>query len=128
MTYRFAPLHGLIAVRGLLAGPNGLIGVRLALDTGAIGTILNEATLLSVGYDLSRGLKPTTLTTAGSLGPSSKFVVKSFSALGRTAQDFELIVHTLPHHSALDGLLGLDFLRDQVLTIDFQNGEITLTP
>jgi hypothetical protein len=128
MIYRFAPTHGLIAVRGRLVGPTGFTSVRLALDTGAIGTMLNTATLLSVGYDLSQGLTPTTLTTAGNLVPASKFVVQSFTALGRTAQNFELIVHTLPHHSALDGLLGLDFLRDHVLTIDFQNGEITLTP
>jgi hypothetical protein len=33
----------------------------------------------------------------------------------------------LPPGAGVDGLLGLDFLRGQSLTIDFRSGEITLS-
>jgi hypothetical protein len=34
--------------------------------------------------------------------------------------------HDLPLEANVDGLLGLDFVRDQVLTIDFRTGTIDL--
>lgn len=34
---------------------------------------------------------------------------------------------SLPAGASFDGLFGLDFLRGHVLTIDFQQGQITLT-
>ena len=39
---------------------------------------------------------------------------------------FFLICHTLPASVSVDGLLGLDFLRGQRLTIDFRAGRIAL--
>ena len=36
------------------------------------------------------------------------------------------MAHTLPAGALVSGLLGLDFLRDQVLTIDFRAGQVTL--
>jgi hypothetical protein len=35
--------------------------------------------------------------------------------------------HALRTNSGVDGPLGLDFLRDQVLTIDFRAGQIDLS-
>jgi hypothetical protein len=37
-----------------------------------------------------------------------------------------MVCHTLPPSASIDGLLGLDFLRDRRLTIDFRTGQITL--
>jgi hypothetical protein len=37
-----------------------------------------------------------------------------------------VLSHALPPTTGIDGLLGLDFLRGSVLTIDFQNGQIDL--
>jgi hypothetical protein len=36
------------------------------------------------------------------------------------------IAHTLPPTAPVDGLLGLDFVRSQQLTIDFRAGQIEL--
>jgi hypothetical protein len=46
--------------------------------------------------------------------------------LGQHRFVFPVIGQTLPPSSGVDGLLGLDFLRDQILTIDFRLGQITL--
>ena len=52
MTFNFNPQKSFVSVHGLLVGPSGTRLVSFALDTGATLSILSEATLLSVGYDL----------------------------------------------------------------------------
>jgi hypothetical protein len=47
-------------------------------------------------------------------------------ALGQTRTHFPVIAHTLPPSAPVDGVLGLDFFRNQELTIDFRKGMITL--
>ncbi len=48
------------------------------------------------------------------------------TALGRQRALFSVLVHTLPASPMIDGLLGLDFLRGEILTIDFRAGTLTL--
>ncbi len=48
------------------------------------------------------------------------------SALGQHRFGFPVIAHTLPPGSNVDGLLGLDFLRGQILTIDFRANWLSL--
>ncbi len=47
-------------------------------------------------------------------------------ALGREFAQLPVLAHTLPPSAGVDGVLGLDFLRGQLLTIDFPNGRLTL--
>jgi hypothetical protein len=37
-----------------------------------------------------------------------------------------VVTHTLPPSSAIDGLLGLNFFREKVLTVDFVSGTVDL--
>jgi hypothetical protein len=53
--------------------------------------------------------------------------VNVLSCLGVAATSVRVAAHDV-QTVGIDGLLGLDFLRDHVLAIDFQNGKITLTP
>jgi len=46
--------------------------------------------------------------------------------LGQLRFVFPPIGHTPPVPD-VDGLLGLDFLRDQILTVDFRLGQITFS-
>jgi hypothetical protein len=46
--------------------------------------------------------------------------------LGQHRYRVPVLAHTLAASVSASGLLGLDFLRDQVLTIDFRAGQITL--
>ena len=41
-------------------------------------------------------------------------------------QGLVVVCHTLPPSAGVDGLLGLDFLRNSRLTIDFRSGQIVL--
>ena len=48
-------------------------------------------------------------------------------ALGQERTTFPVLGHTLPPSAGIDGVLGLDFVRGQTLTVDFRTGTITLT-
>lgn len=54
MSYPFDPNHRLIIVQAEVAGPSGSALLRLALDTGATRTLVNERLLMAVGYDPTR--------------------------------------------------------------------------
>ena len=58
--------------------------------------------------------------------PASCDVLDRLSALGRHRLAFPVLAHSLPPVAGIDGLLGLDFLRGSVLTVDFQAATITL--
>ena len=53
MSYQFDPDTGLVIIYSEVFGPSGSIVLRLALDTGATGTMINVAPLTTVGYDPS---------------------------------------------------------------------------
>ena len=51
MSIPFDPQHGLVIVRAAVDGPSGSAVLRLALDTGATGTVINVGMLVALGYD-----------------------------------------------------------------------------
>ena len=55
-----------------------------------------------------------------------KIGIEKLTALGKTKENFTVIAHDLPPTASVDGVLGLDFLRENVLTIDFVQGFIEL--
>lgn len=63
MSYLFNPQRGLVVVQAELFGPSGSIVIRLALDTGATGTMINVAPLTAIGSDPSLALERVQVTT-----------------------------------------------------------------
>jgi hypothetical protein len=53
--------------------------------------------------------------------------VSKLTALGQDRTAFPALARTLPPNAGIDGVLGLDFFRGQVLTFDFRGGTIPLT-
>ena len=53
-------------------------------------------------------------------------MITRLSALGRHAIGLRVLAHSLPATTAFDGLLGLDFFRETVLTLAFRTGQIRL--
>ena len=127
MSYRFAPQEGLIIVPTRVFGPSGDVIVRLALDTGATGTLINTEVLVVLGYDPATALERLQITTGSGIEFCARLAVERLEALGRTLTSFPVLCHTLPPSARIDGLLGLDFFRGCYLGIDFRNGEITVT-
>jgi predicted aspartyl protease len=128
VTFTFNPARGLILIEATIEGPAGNVLVRLALATGATATMIATDPLELVGYDPAAIGKPVKTTTAGGVVQSLRLPVMSLTALGQTRTNLSVLARTLPPTASTEGLLGLDFLRGNVLTIDFVNGEITLAP
>lgn len=122
----FNRLAGLLVVPVRLTGPTGETRVRLALDTGATGTMVRAASLELVGYNLDAQTDRPSITTVSGVERAPRLRVQKIEALGVERVEFPVVAHTLPPTSTVDGLLGLDFFRGLVLTLDFREGRITL--
>ena len=123
---RFDPRKGLIVIQTYIKGPTGDTIARLALDTGASATIISHDLLELVGYSPSSLPKTVRFTTGSRVESAPRLVIEQLTALDRVMKSFAVVAHTLPPTAAIDGVLGLDFLRENVLEIDFKRGEIRL--
>jgi len=102
------------------------IVLNLALDTGATGTVISRKRLVAIGYDLNDFEDEMYITTGSGLISVPKIRVEKLSVLGKEKSDFLVNAHDLPPTASVDGVLGLDFLRGNILTIDFVQSEIEL--
>jgi predicted aspartyl protease len=128
VTFSFNPARGLIQVEAAIVGPTGNAVVRLALDTGATATLIGIDPLQLAGYDPPGAGTPVPTTTASGVVQSFRLPVLSLTALGQARISIPVLARTLPSTASVDGLLGLDFLRGNILNIDFIKGEIALRP
>ena len=127
MKFRFRPDGRAVLVPVRLLGPSGPWDLRLALDTGATTTLISAAVLIELGYDPASTPQRHAIITGSGIAYVPKLSVRRIEALGCERTNFPVLAHTLPPSAMLDGLLGLDFMRDKRLTIDFRKGEVSLT-
>jgi hypothetical protein len=128
VTFSFDPTRRTIIVQVEIKGPARAWMVELALDTGASDTVIDETWIWAVGYTSADAINQHRVVTAGGVVTVLEVPVLSLGALGQTRTGFPVLAHTFPPGVGHDGVLGLDFLRGNVLTIDFPKAEITLTP
>jgi predicted aspartyl protease len=98
----------------------------MVLDTGATRTLISGSHLLATGYDPSTAAIRMETTTASGVEYTPCVTVQRLRTLGQERSDFPVLALTLPPSAGVDGLLGLDFFRDRVLSIDFRSGLIAL--
>lgn len=127
MSFRFQAERGLILVPVQIFGVSGNTLLRLALDTGATATLINQSRLLHLGYDLAASPQRHQITTGSGVEFVPRVTLDKIIALGREQTTFPVLAHTLPPSASIDGLLGLDFFRGLNLNLDFRSGIITLT-
>ncbi len=125
-TYPFNPKQGLILVEAQATGPNGTADLKLLLDTGATTSVIKLKTLIYLGFDPGHPMRRVQMTTGSAIGTVPVFALTRFSALGQHRFIFPVIGYGLQTVFGVDGLLGLDFLRDQVVTIDLRTGQIAI--
>ena len=75
MRYSFNPQRGLVVIQAEMFGPSGSIVLRLSLDTGATGTMINVAPLTTIGYDPS--LAPDRVQVTTGVGLNTLLVLLS---------------------------------------------------
>jgi predicted aspartyl protease len=126
MSYPFKAKTGPVFVDAEISGPITVIGAKLILDTGATMSSINVAVLRSVGYDPASATDFTQVLTGTAATSVPRITLNRLSALGKHQIGLGVLAYDLPTAADADGLLGLDFLRDQILTIDFRAGAISL--
>jgi Aspartyl protease len=126
MSFSFNSSHGPIVVEASLSGPMGQADLRLILDTGATTSLIRSTMLVAVGYDLDTSPDLVMVAMGNGVESVPRIVLNRLSALGRHRLAFPVLAHSLPPATRIDGLLGLDFLRGSVLTVDFPAGRISL--
>jgi predicted aspartyl protease len=124
LNFSFNPHAGLIVVRAELTGPGGSGILQLALDTGATTTLINVAMLVALGYDPALSPDRIQVTTGSGVEFVPRIDLQRLTALGLERYGLQVLAHTLPPTSGVDGLLGLDFFRDSRLSLDFRGGQL----
>lgn len=128
MTHTFDPRSGLVIVPVFVAGPRGGKTFSFALDTGATHSSMSGLLLEQLGYARSQARGNYPVRTGGGSARTGILRVSRFGAFGRVAANHPLLWLPLDPTSAADGLLGLDFLRGRVLTLDLARGRVDLRP
>ena len=126
MSHPFHAAHGPIIVEGSLSGPTGQADVRLILDTGATTSLVRTPILIAVGYDPDSSTDRVAVAMGNGIEILPRLILNRFSSLGQHRLGFRVIAHSIPPAAGIDGLLGLDFLRGSILTIDFLAARIDL--
>ena len=126
MKYQFDPKAGIILVKTKVYGPRGDAIINLALDTGATWTLVSWETAVLVGYDPASIQQRTAITTGSGIEYCPKLNLLRVEALGKSVSSLEVLCHTLPPISRVDGLLGLNFLRQFNVSLNFKQGYITI--
>jgi hypothetical protein len=126
MSLPFDPSEGLVIVPTRLWGATGDTVVRLALDTGATLSLVSWEVMVLIGYDPAIVPDRIQITTGSGVEFVPRITVDRIEALGQVRLDFPLLCHTLPPSATVDGVLGLDFFREQRLVVDFRTGLVTL--
>ena len=108
-------------------GPNGSTDARVILDTGATLTMVRSGVLEAVGYDLQNLRANTTIVTGSGVEIVAELQIQKIQALDHEIENMVVLCHDLPEESALDGLLGLNFLRKFDIAITYSDSTLTLT-
>jgi Aspartyl protease len=96
--------------------------LRFALDTGATHSLVDLNVLLMLGYSTELDAETIPLETANGITQANKRIVNRLSALGINRTNFHILTYDFIAGgitSFYDGMLGLDFFNETVLTIDF---------
>ena len=124
MSLDFDAKEGLIIVPTRLWGPSGDTVIRLALDTGATGSMVNWDLIVLLGYDPAGTPNRIQMTTGSGVEFVPVVSIQKIQAMNLIQSNFSILCHTLPPSATVDGVLGLDFFRGRKLSIDLRRGKV----
>lgn len=102
----------LIIVDAIAVGPRRHAGVRLVLDTGAALTTLIPAIAEAIGYTSAARVARSVMRTAAAVEHGYIVRLVQLSTLGFTIPDVHVHVAVADLGHGIDGVLGMNFLRD----------------
>jgi clan AA aspartic protease (TIGR02281 family) len=127
MKLRFDPESPIIVVTPTLIGTNDRRKkIDMALDTGATYTMIPWDIAEVLGYMPELSKERVELITASGVEKAPLITLSSMYILDKKAKNVKAVVHDLPPKSYVDGLLGLSFLRNFEIRLDFRNGMLEI--
>ena len=123
--YRFDPDAPVITLYARLSNSRTR-RILTALDTGSTYVLIPWDIAEALGYKPAYSKRKVDITTASGTEKAPLISVKRVSVLGKELRDIKCVVHDLPETSRVDGLLGLSFLKNFKLYLDFQAGILEL--
>jgi len=128
MSETFDPLGRLVVIRTILTGPTGTHQLRFGVDTAATRTAVAGHVLQLLGYREPPQSERLTARTGSGATRAGLVTITRIQALKRVRTEFPVLWLALDPGVMVDGLLGLDFFRRLILTVDFARGDISLDP
>jgi clan AA aspartic protease (TIGR02281 family) len=116
----------IIILRPVFSGPKGKCRIEMALDTGATFTMIPWNIAEKLGYDPALSKRRIHLVTASTTEVVPLITIKSIKLMGFEINDIEIACHDLPEKSRVEGLLGLNFLRNFNIDLYLKNGTLEL--
>lgn len=123
--FPFKPKESLIICHSEIIGPKMKLSIKMALDTGATYTMISVEAAIAVGCDPFQAKRRIEITTGSGVEYVPVVVIPEFKTFGVRIRNLEVICHNLPPQSPVEGLLGLNFLNQSKLLIDFGRHKIT---
>jgi len=123
--FKFDNQDDLVLVDAIINGYQ----IKLALDTAATHTVIDSTALMIAGIDCDLITENVKIETASGIIEASKILISSFASLDKLKLNFNVTSYDFMKYGLLteiDGVLGLDFFRNSVLTIDFVKKELSL--
>lgn len=124
--FDFDPTANTIEVKAGYSTGSTILALRLALDTGATQTTINPSSLQQLEDFRERVEGGYIVETANGQVTTFGLRLPALFALGQMREEFVVVVHDVGSSVPIDGVIGLDFLRELELRINFRRGEIEL--
>jgi predicted aspartyl protease len=112
--------EGIISVYTQIIGPKTRRTIKMALDTGASFTMIPAEKILATGHKIPTSQeKMIRVFTASGIEYAPLVLISSLKCLGITVRNINVVCHTLPSESPVEGLLGINFLIHLPAFIEF---------
>ena len=123
---RFDKDAPIITVYVKIDGVEVALEIKMALDTGATYVMIPWDIAEALDYEPEVSKERINITTASGVEKVPLITLKSMSVLGKKAENVKASIHDLPPQCHVDGLLGLSYLRNFKMCIDFTEGTLEI--
>ncbi len=103
------------------------VRVKMALDTGATYMIIPWEVAEILGFEPELSKEKIEMITASGTETAPIITMENVMAVESEAKNVRALVHDLPAKSYVDGLLGLSFLKNFNIQINFKEGFLELS-
>lgn len=117
----------LVVLFAEISGPSGSRFIKMLLDTGASYSMIPQEAAIAIGYNPSAPKERVEFITASGIEYAPIINIKGIKALGFENKNFDVVCHNLPPKSSVEGLLGLDFLTQFNVLLNFLEHTLEIT-